>query len=359
MSEHKQDIEFSIKEIIFKIKNLIYYLISKWKIIVIIVLIGAFLGLLYSLNQKPIYTAVLTFVLEDEKQGGASFGGTLANQFGLEIGGGNAGGMFSGANLNELFKSRRIVEQTLLTTTTNRDGKIISLAELFLINNKWRKNWENNTKMKNIHFSPKDKRENFTRIQDSILGEIFTVLSNKEKLQISQKNIKTGIISVETKSENELFAKIFTEALAQEVSDFYIETKSKKARINLSILQRQTDSIRMELYNSITGVAIANDNTFALNPALNIHRTTSTRREISVSANTAILNELVKETELAKVSVRKSTPLIQIIDRPIFPLEKQIFGKLKGILFGGIISTFLVIFLLVVIRFFKQLSKIE
>ena len=359
MSEHKQKEEFSIREIIFKIKNLIFYLISKWVIIFSIGLIGAFLGLLYSLNQKPIYTAVLTFAFEDEKQGGANFGGVLANQFGLGIGGGNsAGGMFSAANLTELFKSRRIVEQTLLTATS-MDGKIISLAELFLINNKWRENWEHNPKMKNIQFSPKDKREDFTRSQDSILGEIFKVLSNNEKLQISQKNIKTGIISVETKSENEIFAKIFTEALAQEVSDFYIETKSKKARINLYILQRQTDSIRMELYNSINGVAIANDNTFALNPALNIHRTTSTRREISVSANTAILNELLKETELAKVSVRKSTPLIQIIDRPIFPLEKQIFGKLKGILFGGMISTFLVIFLLIVIRFFKQLSTIE
>ena len=136
MSEHKQKEEFSLREIIFKIKNLIFYLISKWVIIFSIGLIGAFLGLLYSLNQKPIYTAVLTFVFEDEKQGGANFGGVLANQFGLGIGGGNsAGGMFSAANLTELFKSRRIVEQTLLTATS-MDGKIISLAELFLINNK-------------------------------------------------------------------------------------------------------------------------------------------------------------------------------------------------------------------------------
>jgi hypothetical protein len=46
---------------------------------------------------------------------------------------------------------------------------------------------------------------------------------------------------------NELFSKYFTEALVKEVSDFYIDTKSKKSRENMLILERQTDSIRREL----------------------------------------------------------------------------------------------------------------
>jgi hypothetical protein len=55
-------------------------------------------------------------------------------------------------------------------------------------------------------------------------------------------------------------------------SDFYIDTKSKKSRENMLILERQTDSIRRELNGAITGVAVANDNTFNLNPALNVRR---------------------------------------------------------------------------------------
>jgi hypothetical protein len=52
-------------------------------------------------------------------------------------------------------------------------------------------------------------------------------------------------------STNELFSKYFTEAF-KEVSDFYIDTKSKKSRENMLILERQTDSIRrgMELLRS-------------------------------------------------------------------------------------------------------------
>jgi hypothetical protein len=48
-----------------------------------------------------------------------------------------------------------------------------------------------------------------------------------------------------------------------------------------------------------------------------------------------LLTELVKQSELAKVTLRKETPLIQIIDRPILPLAKERFGKAKGIVLGG------------------------
>ena len=123
----------------------------------------------------------------------------------------------------------------------------------------------------------------------------------------------------------------------------------------MEILKRQTDSIRRELNSAITGVAVANDNTFMLNPALNVRHTPSARRQVDVQANTAILTELVKQTELAKVTLRKETPLIQVIDKPILPLPKERFGKAKGILLGGMLAGFLTILFLIVRRIFKEL----
>jgi len=43
------------------------------------------------------------------------------------------------------------------------------------------------------------------------------------------------------------------------------------------------------------------------------------------------------------VTLRKETPLIQVIDRPILPLPKEKFGKAKGILMGGIVAGFLIV----------------
>ena len=349
-----QNDEISLKELIYKAKEWYSYLLSQWKIIVLAGIVGATLGLTYSLITKPVYTATLSFVVEDEKSGGGGLGSALglASSLGLDMGGGSSS-MFSGSNLIEFFKSRKMVEQTLLTPVTV-EGKRISLAEMYIQNKKWREKWEGKPQFTNLQFSPNIDRAQFTRDQDSILGAMYSSLA-KSSLLVSQKDKKISIISIDMTSENELFAKYFTEALAKNVSDFYIATKSKKARLNMAILEKQTDSIRRELNGAITGVAAANDNTFGLNPALNVRRAPSARRQVDVQANTAILTELVKQTELAKVTLRKETPLIQIIDKPILPLAKERFGKAKGILMGGILAGFLVVIGLIVIRVFKSL----
>jgi hypothetical protein len=345
--------EISLKQLLEKAKDWFSYLLSQWKIILLAGIIGAGLGLAYSYSKKPIYTATLSFALEDEKSGGGLGGALgLASQFGLDIGGGG-GSIFAGSNLTELFKSRSMVEQTLLSHVSP-NGKAISLAEMYIQNNGWREKWNNNPKFKDIQFLPNVKRKYFTRVQDSILGVIYQDLS-KNGLTVAQKDKKVAIISIDMSSTNELFAKDFTEALAKQVSDFYVTSKSKKARMNMDILERQTDSIRRELNGAITGVAIANDNTFMLNPALNVRRAPSARRQVDVQANTAILTELVKQSELAKVTLRKETPLIQVIDRPILPLQKEKFGKAKGLIMGGILAGFLAIFFLLLKKVFKGL----
>lgn len=344
--------EISLKEVINLVREYYNYLLSKFKIILAVGVLGGLLGFAYGYTQVFKYTATLTFALEDEKSGGLGALG-LAGQLGLDFGGGG-GGAFAGGNLIELFKSRKMVEQALLTPIYLK-GKNISLAEMYIQENEWRDKWKDKPKLKGMLFLPYAKREDFTREQDSVLEVIYKSLSSAD-LAVSQKDKKVGVISIDMKSNNEVFAKAFTESLASVVSNFYIEIKSKKASLNMTILQRQLDSIRRELNGSISGVAVANDRTFALNPALNVKRVPSVRKQVDVQTNTAILTELVKQTELAKVTLRKETPLIQIIDRPIFPLKKEKFGKAKGLILGGFLGGFIAVMILILRRIFKTLT---
>lgn len=346
--------EISLKELILKAKEWYIYLLSKWKFIALAAIIGATLGLVYSVIKKPVYTATLSFAVEDEKSGGGGLGSALglAGSLGLDLGG-SGGGIFTGANLPELFKSRSMVEKTLLSPVTVK-GKVISLAEMYIENNDWREKWKENSKLSSLQFLPNDKRADFTRIQDSIMGVIYGNLS-KSGLVVGQKDKKIAIINIDVSSTNELFAKYFCEALAKQVSDFYVDTKSKKARMNMAVLEHQVDSIKGQLNGSITRLAVANDNTFSLNPALNVRRTPASRSQVDVQANTAILTELVKQSELAKVTLRKETPLIQVIDQPILPLAKERLGKIKGILIGGVLGGFLTLVGLIVRRTLKRL----
>ncbi|MBW0161210.1 MAG: lipopolysaccharide biosynthesis protein [Sediminibacterium sp. Gen4] len=348
MVEHSNQIptlasdEVTLKDIIQKVENNLLYVKKRWKVIFVASLIGGMFGFGYAYVQKTNYIATLTFALEDEKSNGGLGGALgLASSLGLDLGGG-AGGAFSGPNLTALMKSRRLVEQALLSSVILPKGDTITLAEMYISFNKWREKWEKNTPSfnKKLQFLPYSKRENFSLQQDSVLERIYSKIIY-ENLVIEQKDKKVSIISIEVKTEHELFSKYFAEALAKVVSDFYVDTKSRKAKINVSILERQTDSIRTELNNAITGVAVANDNTYNLNPAFNIQRTPSTRKQIDVQANTAILTELVKNLELARVTLRRETPLIQPIDAPILPLLKENKSGLGLFIKGSLIISIL------------------
>ena len=72
------------------------------------------------------------------------------------------------------------------------------------------------------------------------------------------------------------------------------------------------------------------------------------RSQFNAETNKSILSELVKNLEMSKISLRKETPLIQVVDRPIFPLEKDRFGKVKGLVLGiFLFGTFTIISLLI------------
>ena len=345
--------EISLKELIQKIKEWIGYLKTQWKIIFGVAALGAIIGFTYASFQKPAYSATTTFVLEEDKGGGGLNGAMgLASSFGLDLGGAG-GGLFTSSNIIELMKSRLVVEKTLLNPV-QVGGKEMSLADYFIQINNLKEAWSKKPALANINFPANADRTKFSLEQDSILQGISSGLT-KNNLTIAQKDKKVSIISLTVKSENELFSKLLCEQLLKETSDFYIETKSKKARLNVEILQHQADSIRAELNSAITGVAAASDNVYNLNPALNVKRTPSTRRQVDVQANTTILTQLVAQLELSKVSLRKETPLVQLIDRPILPLEKEKLGRIKSFMLGGFLAGFLTVLYLVFGQLYKKL----
>lgn len=336
METTPQKDEIILKELLLKTGEWFRYLRSKWLIIGLVSILGAALGFWYATTQKPTYTASLSFALEEEGVGASAAMG-LASQLGLDISGASSGGAFKGANVLEIFKSRLMIQKALLEPVSLNSKK--SFAALYIDANEWREKWQEKLELKNIQFPV--HATGLSRIQDSVLGVIHEKLMKKE-LTVGQKDKKNSVIFVELATKSEEFSKNFTETLAVIVSDFYIETKSKKAKNNLAILERQRDSIRAALNGSLTGVAVSNDQVFGLNPALNVRRVPGIKKEVDVQANTAILTELVKQTELARINVRKETPLIQVIDKPILPLKKEKFGKAKGLVLGGLLAAFLV-----------------
>lgn len=331
------------------IKEYYSYLIKRWHIILFFGVIGAAIGFAYAYYDKPIYTATLSFVLEDEKGSGNGALG-LASQLGLDLGvtSGN-GSIFSGPNIIELMKSRSLIEKALLSEL-KVGGKATSFADYYIDFNGWRKK---ESLLNEIVFNPNMDRNRFNIKQDSVLGSIYKSLIT-ENIGIAQRDKRVSIIYITIKSKNEIFSKNFSEVLAKVVSEFYIETKTKKSSQNMIILQNQVDSIRQELNLAMLGAASYADNNYNLNPAMNIKKVPSAKRQLDIQANSTILMELVKNLELAKVGLRRETPLIQIIDRPILPLDKQKQSKRLSLMIGFILFSFVAFTILIVKHYFNS-----
>ncbi len=358
MTEYQQaqpDEEISLKELIAKFSEVYQYLLTQWKTILLAGCLGALLGLGYSFIKKPVYKAEYSFVLEDEKSGGLGGALSLASQFGLDIGGAGGGGAFAGDNLIELMKSRTMVQQALLSPLEVK-GKKQSLFNYYIDFNDLRDDWADEPQLSHITYPIHANSAKFNRQQDSILTDLHKDLI-KNHLSVSKFDKKLSVINVEVRSTNELFAKAFAEALVAQVSRFYVDTKTQKSAKNVAILQHQADSVRQRLNAAISGVALANDANPNLNPTMQVLRAPSQQRQVDVQANTAILTELVKNLELAKLALRRETPLIQVIDKPILPLEVDKVGKLKGLVLGGLLAGFLILIYLVTRRFLANVLK--
>lgn len=345
--------EISLKDLILKIQEWWRYLLSKWLIILIAGLLGGALGLFYSIYKKPTYTATLTFVLEEEGGGGLGNLGGLAAMAGFNIGGAGGQGLFKGENIFEIYKSRSMLTKTLLSKASHNDSLLI---ERYITFNQLRERWKKNPKLVNLSFSI--PQEDFTLQHDSIMGQIVQDVKEKD-LNVSKPDKKTSLIQVATTSINEAFSKDFTETLVQNVNDFYVETKTKKSLENLKVLQFQTDSVRRELNAAIGGVAIAMDANPNSNPARQILNVPSSKKQVDVQANQAILTELVKNLELARISLRQETPLIQVIDYPVFPLQKNIEGKKRLTILFGCFFIFIVVGILSLKLFYKNIMLNE
>jgi hypothetical protein len=346
INEDKPD-EVSVKSVVLKIKSAISYLKSKWLIIAIFSLVGGVLGIAYAILKKPTYTAVSTFVLEDKSSGGggamSQYAG-LASLAGIDMGGGN-GGLFQGDNIIELYKSRLMIEKALLSNI-NLNGKSEKLIDLYIDFSGFRHSLEK----QDLNVAFNDSVANFNRHQDSLIN-VFTETINKSILMVSKPDKKLSIIRVEVTSKNEVFSKLFSDKLVEMVNKFYIQTKTKQSSQILTLLQHQADSVRSSLNSSISGVASSIDAAPNANPLLQSLHVPSQKRQVDVQANTAIYAEVIKNLEATKMSLRQETPLIQLIDSPVYPLKVTKTGKVAGFITGFILAMFGCVLYLSIRRF--------
>lgn len=334
--------QISVKELFSRIRFWYRFLLRKWYVIFIGGLLGGSIGFFIAKSKTPLYTATTTFVLEGAEQGGglSQYAG-IASMIGVDLGNGNEG-IFQGDNLLELYKSRKMLEATLMLRSPS-DSSLLLIDRYLKLYDKKKDSEISN--LKNIDFK-KDLGGRFQRAKDSILQKAVANI-NKNILTVGKLDKKLSIIKIDIKSPDEIFSKEFNECLVKQVNEFYLTTKTKKSLGNIAILQHKTDSVRSVMNNNIGTMARVMDVTPNLNPTRLAQRTIPTQQsQISAETNKAILSQLVQNLELTKMSLMKEAPLIEVLDEPRYPLNKETYSALTYLIIGGSVSAIILIFLL-------------
>jgi len=339
MQESLEELSFS--NLYQKLTFLCRLIISKYKLLILIGVLGSIFGFVYAkFIVVPKYTGNLTFVLSnDSKTSGL---GALAGNFGIELGGGSEGA-FAGENIIQLLESRKMVERAIFKTPPNSK---ISLLNEILVKSKPGQKWSKNSYInKQLPFP--NSAKTFTPVQDSLFAYLhFYIVTNY--LSVARVDKKLSFYKITTTSPSENFSRYLTKFLVDEAAQFYIETKTKQARKNLDMLQSEADSLRYVLGGAITNLATGSDEIFNLNPSLQKARIQTQKSQIQTQVLGTAYAEVVKNLEIAKITLQKETPLYQLIDVPAAKLKKEKpSGLIYSIIFGLVSIMFCIVYLLI------------
>jgi len=323
-------------------------LLKLWWLFLIIGILAGIAGIFYASQQKIKYKSRLTFALDDGDQNGIGSFLNLASQFGINVGSGKD--IFAGDNIIDIMKSRRMIERVLLSVDTF-NNKPYTLIEYFLDRSERRKS---NTKLNKTHFPPGQEKSTFSYQQDSVLYITYLEFSNNY-IEAQRPDRKLSIYEVNITSTDEKFTKDFTDRIVSETNNFYIEIRTKKAKETLDILEARVGAMKGNLNSSITDRAAIQD--ININPAFSAAQVPVLKQQANIQVYSGAYGEMFKNLELARFQYLNEIPLMQIIDPANYPMEKIRIGKLKtGIIFS-VVSFFLLLFIIWLIRILR-LSRV-
>lgn len=335
-----QEEEITLKELLLKTREYFIELWrKKWWIILAALPFALYFGY-KAKNTDTIYTAQLTYMLNDGSGGTNALGGLLGS-FGL-----GKGGKVNLDKIVALSKSRNIINKILLTeipldTFSGKNDLIANhLIALYKLDEKWSsktKDW------KGFTFKSKEV-QNFSSDElmaiKMLYGQMVGGKKNKNALFSNNFNEDTGIMTITSSTVVEELSIEIAVIAYNYLKNYYIENTTKGSQNTFSFVQAKTDSIFNLLKTKQYQLAAFNDSHRNLTePGLLTKRKLI---ETEILKLTTMYAEVTKNRELADFSLTTGTPDLIIIDEPYPPLDGKapslIIEILKGVILGILLA---------------------
>lgn len=300
-------------------------------IFVIPIILTGLYGYYQGKKEIPTYTAKITFFLSEERPQIPGFGGgdftNLLQSTNASFG--------NPKKLKEYSFTERVSAKLLFK-------KVVFRGREDYIANHYLRLYSGYT---NSYFS------DFTSVKDMSIPDylVFKQILNAIKLIVSIDYNEAAIYSITITTKDEEFSKLLCESYYENLTDYYIERATKKAKITVDFLEEKLAYVKAQLENSEFNLADYKDR------ANNLVTFKADLYETRYLRNKQLLEQLYSATaqglESSKTNYASIMPLFQTIDEPHLPLQKNVVSTRKQFLMFMLFGVFIDIVAIGIIYF--------
>jgi len=347
--------QFSFKKILFSIFLIIPFIRKNYILILIGSTIGFILGLYIEIykNNNIFYKSDIVFIMDSEAGSTGGALSELASSFGLS---GNFGGnntLFSGENFKELLKTKAIFRKALLKKVV-WNGKEEIFANIFLKKSRINEfEWSNLPEDFYIHRFKSSELKDLDLQDRNVLDMIYLHL--KEKTYLVSENQKSSFLKLSIETRNDTLSYVWSKLYLKTVSDFYIDTKTKKSKELLIIMSSRVDSLRSALYYTQGKLANFQDQNQQI--IYNQAKIISERLQMNSTQLQGMYLESVRNLDNLKFSLIKESPLLNIISDTELPLAPSPKSKGTITLLGTLLGFFFSCIIVYLINLYKEFNS--
>jgi hypothetical protein len=339
----QEEEEFGIKDLIRILKTWKEVFVNNIFKILFAGIIGGAIGFAYAYLDTPKYNAQLKFVMRSDP---TNLGAGLSSLSSLLGSGTSPGGTGSGLErVIELIGSDRIIGNAILKEA-EVNGKKDLLVNHYINLQGYKKKWEEDTIINKVNYTSGilfselnfSQRKAIKIIIGSLIGK-----DNTSRLIGKSFDKKSGVVTLAVTYKNEDFSIELTNAIYQEVIEFYSDQSLAATSNNVQVLSRKADSIRREL--DATRRSFARNSDQALGLLLQEDKVENKSLSFKENMLSLMYAEVQKNLETLKYIEASSMPSFSIIDQPYSPIKplkksKTTFSLALFFIFGFVYFLF-------------------
>ncbi|AKD53608.1 Wzz/FepE/Etk N-terminal domain-containing protein [Spirosoma radiotolerans] len=358
VTETKKEKNTEDEEIEIRLKDIVQFLKTSRKTVIICCLTFLLIGALYSYSKPDLYSAQVTVLPEIQaKVGGLGGLGSLAGLAGIDIANvpnGNTDAIRPDIYPDVLQSTPFALQLLQKPVYSQLLGKEASLQ--IFIEEQSKQSWlgglissDDSNNKEGVLPDPKNRSRalQITKKQEDLIKRVHNAVS-------ATYDKKTGVITVAATFSDRVVAASVARLSLEYLTNYMISYRTGKARNQVHFLTRQVDDAKNRYQRAEYALSNYRDQNRSL--YLNTAKIEEQRLQADFILTQSVFNDLSKQLEQAKIKVSEESPVFKILEPARIPLKKSAPKRSLIIVGFAIAGIFLGLFIQVV-RLFILNSK--